>query len=158
MVPSLTRRALRLRRCFPIFHLTHFLPSIQQGPRQHILWLSQRRWLFGPSSSKRHWLAPTRSIDHCCESALAVPPFQPSVLRDRRCVPVHRVSSWVSREKANDPSPQSSCCWRYRYHFGQACHPTSACYPITAVPSHVHSCFRLETLFIIVTNGWPFSE
>jgi len=36
LAPSLTRRAFRLRRCFPLFHLTHFLPSIQQGPRQHI--------------------------------------------------------------------------------------------------------------------------
>ena len=99
LAPSLTRRAFRLRRCFPLFHLTHFLPSIQQGPRQHILWLSQRRWLFGPSFRKRHWLAPTRSIDLSCESALAVSPFQSSVLCDHRCVPVHRAPSWVSRER-----------------------------------------------------------
>jgi len=99
LAPSLTRRAFWLRRCFPLFHLTHFLPSIQQGPRQHILWLSQRRWLFGPSFRKRHWLAPTRSIDLSCESALAVSPFQSSVLCDHRCVPVHRAPSWVSRER-----------------------------------------------------------
>src|SRR5438445_8480173 len=92
-VPSLTRHAFQLRRCFPLFHLTHFLPSVQQGPRQHILWLSQRRWLLGPSLRKRHWLAPTRSIDLSCESALAVSPFQSSVLCDHRCVPVHRAPS-----------------------------------------------------------------
>ena len=92
-VPSLTRRAFRLRRCFPLFHLTHFLPSVQQGSRQHILWLSQRPWLLEPSSCKRHRLAPPRSIDLSCESTLAISPFQSSVLCDRRCVPVHRASS-----------------------------------------------------------------
>ena len=98
-VPSLTRLAFRFRRCFSLFHLTDSLPSIQQGPRQPILWLSQRRSLFGPSSRKRHWLVLTRSIDRCCESTLAVSPFQPSVLRDYRCVPVHRASARVSRER-----------------------------------------------------------
>ena len=98
-VPSLTRLVFRRRRCFPLFHLTDFLPSVQQGPRQPILWLSQRRLLHGPSSHRRHWLAPTRSIDQCCESLPVVFPFRSSVLRYRRCVPVHRAPSWMSRER-----------------------------------------------------------
>ena len=52
LVPSLThgRDVLRVvAGCFPICHRTDSLPSIQQCRRQHILWLSQRRWLLRQS-------------------------------------------------------------------------------------------------------------
>jgi hypothetical protein len=35
--------------CIPIFHPTHALSSIQQGLRQHILSITDRRWLLRPS-------------------------------------------------------------------------------------------------------------
>jgi len=73
----------------------------------------------------------------------------------RACPP----STFLNEQRKGQRSfPSVQFDWRCCYHFGQASHPTSACSRITAVPSHVHSCFRLESLFIVVTNVWPYSE
>ena len=60
--------------------LTCVSPSIQQCPRQHILWLSQRPWLLGQSLHNAHWLAPTHQIDHCVRAFVVVTLFRLVVL------------------------------------------------------------------------------